>query len=101
MDEMIRKTAAIKIADDLFKLHDGKGSKYNEAISDYEYALDNLPVITRKSNLSPTGDLIGSELEMKLRAAHRKVMKWHHLPLDNVVEADVVRDFLSILEENG
>ena len=101
MHEMIRKTAAIKIADDLFKLYDGQGSKYNAALSDYEYALDNLPVSMRKPNLSPKGDLIGSELEMKFREAYRKVIKYHKIPHDGVIEADVVRDFLSIIEQSS
>lgn len=51
--------------------------------------------------LNANGDLIGTQLEMKLRSAHRKIMKHHGLPNDGVVEADVVREFLNIIAEEG
>lgn len=46
--------------------------------------------------LSKNGELIGSPLERQLREAHRRVMKHHGHPPDGVLEADIVRAFLSI-----
>ena len=49
-------------------------------------------------NLNKNGDLIGTDFEYKLRAEWRKVAKHHGLPNDGVVEADFVRSFLRILD---
>ncbi len=51
-----------------------------------------------KPNLSPTGELIGTELEMKFRQVFRKVMRFHGQPLDGVIEADLVRDLLTVMK---
>lgn len=53
-----------------------------------------MPLPRKIRLLSDTGELIGSDLEMKLRAAWRKVAKHHDLPNDGVVEADFVRSAL-------
>lgn len=97
MADMINRADAVKIADELYKLYDGRGSQYNAALSDYEDALYNIP--SAPPNLSPTGELIGSKLEMEFRTAFRKVMRHHNQPSDGVIEADVIRDILTVLNK--
>jgi hypothetical protein len=52
-----------------------------------------------RTGLTAGGDLTGSPLERRLRVAHRQVMKHHGHPPDGVLEADMVRAFLLLIEE--
>lgn len=47
--------------------------------------------------LDKNGDLIGSQLELQLREAWRRISKHHDVPMNGVLEADIVRSFLSMI----